>query len=158
MSKQQYPTIVIDTREQLPHAFAHCQTETRKLDAGDYSVAGMESVVAIERKTLGDFLGTVTHDRDRFMRELARMKGYRWKWIVVEAGWHDIVNGNYRSAANPNSMIGTTAALCIRHCPVFFAYSRECANAIIERLLIMAWREWEKEQAMPAAGKGEQHG
>lgn len=41
-------TIVIDTREQQPYAFG-CASERRKLDAGDYSVAGCESQIAVER-------------------------------------------------------------------------------------------------------------
>ena len=45
-----------------------------KLDAGDYSVDGYENVVAVERKSLADFVHTVIHDFDRFAVELAKLR------------------------------------------------------------------------------------
>ncbi len=68
--------IVIDSREQEPYTFA-CEVVKAKLDAGDYSVAGFEQRVAVERKSLRDFVGTVIHDFDRFARELQSYP--RWK-------------------------------------------------------------------------------
>jgi hypothetical protein len=44
--------IIVDTREQKPWDFTFfgCETLTRKLEFGDYSVAGRENDVFIERK------------------------------------------------------------------------------------------------------------
>lgn len=50
--------IVIDSREKEPYTFA-CEVLKAKLDAGDYSVHGFEHQVAVERKSLADFVGTV---------------------------------------------------------------------------------------------------
>ena len=65
-------TLIVDTREQEPYSFDSrlVVVERRALPAGDYSVAGMEGVVAVERKTLDDFVSTVIHQRARFRREL----------------------------------------------------------------------------------------
>ena len=64
--------IVIDSREQEPYTFA-CEVVKAKLDAGDYSVVGFEQRVAVERKSLRDFVGTVIHDYERFDRELEKL-------------------------------------------------------------------------------------
>ncbi|RPH47035.1 MAG: hypothetical protein EHM91_06585, partial [Planctomycetota bacterium] len=67
--------IVVDTREQRPYRFdpQFVVVTRRALPAGDYSIAGHETAVAIERKSLGDFVTSVIHERERFERELARL-------------------------------------------------------------------------------------
>ena len=54
-------TVVIDSREQEPYGFnPHLVRPVRRaLPAGDYSVEGHETTLAVERKTLDDFVGTV---------------------------------------------------------------------------------------------------
>ena len=58
------PVVVIDTREQVPLDFAATSnwiggTTRRKLDAGDYSVVGMERLLRLERKSLSDLITTL---------------------------------------------------------------------------------------------------
>ena len=62
---QQPVTLLVDTREQEPYSFDDrlAVAERWALPAGDYSVAGIEGVVAVERKTLDDFVSTVIHSR-----------------------------------------------------------------------------------------------
>ena len=76
--------IVIDTREQAEYSFA-CESVRRKLDAGDYSVDGLEEHVAVERKSLADFTRTVIHDFQRFATELDQLSQMTHACIVVEA-------------------------------------------------------------------------
>ncbi len=77
--------IVIDSREQQPYTFA-CEVVKAKLDAGDYSVVGFEQRVAVERKSLRDFVGTVIHD---LIVSLASFKSYRgWK---RRASWSKLI-------------------------------------------------------------------
>lgn len=82
--------VVIDTREQTPwnfqREFAECSRGT--LPTGDYALAG-DMGFAIERKSLDDFLGTVSTGWERFRRELARMEEARFpaKVIIVEADY-----------------------------------------------------------------------
>ena len=61
--------IIIDTREQLPYAFGSRPVVRQALPAGDYSVVGFELAVAVERKTLEDFVHSVIRDRERFKKE-----------------------------------------------------------------------------------------
>ena len=49
--------IVVDSREQCPFPFAHerygAKTKQGALTVGDYSLAGLEDKVAVERKSCG---------------------------------------------------------------------------------------------------------
>ena len=42
--------IIVDTREQQPWSFDFNEIAVAKLDTGDYSVAGLEEILCIERK------------------------------------------------------------------------------------------------------------
>jgi len=88
--------IVIDTREQTPWSWepSDAVTEIHGLSAGDYalwqdceSVKGRDSYAvrfAIERKSLDDFLGTISSGWERFQRELERMQTFPARVVIVE--------------------------------------------------------------------------
>jgi ERCC4-type nuclease len=59
------PVIVIDTREQTPLSFARLQTVRGTLNTGDYSVAGLEKLFSVERKTVADLVGCCAGRRTR---------------------------------------------------------------------------------------------
>lgn len=72
-------TIVIDTREIAPFAFApHVTVVRRALPAGDYSIDGYEHITAIERKSHDDAWASVytAAARRRLARVLDVMAGY----------------------------------------------------------------------------------
>ncbi len=77
-------TILVDTREQTPWEFAY-PTLRGSLKTGDYSVQGLENVVSLERKSLGDLVQSVTWERERFIREVERLATFPVRAIVVEA-------------------------------------------------------------------------
>lgn len=101
-----FPAVVtIDTREQTPFAFDGLFADARDgggplvvetargtLQSGDYSLSGLEGIVAIERKSLADLYSTVGQGRDRFVRELARLHDMRFAAVVVEADWSIILH------------------------------------------------------------------
>jgi DNA excision repair protein ERCC-4 len=114
-------TVVVDTREQLPWIF-DVPTIVKCLPAGDYSVLGHETECAIERKSLEDFIGSVTSGRERFWRELEKLAGYRFRSVVIEAELGDITRGDYRSRAVPQSIIASALAItCDFGIPVLWA-------------------------------------
>lgn len=88
--------IIIDTREQSPWAWdpSDATTEVHALTAGDYALAedcervkGREALAvrfSIERKSLDDFLGTISVGWDRFNRELVRMEAFPARVVIVE--------------------------------------------------------------------------
>ena len=133
--------VLIDTREQRPWEF-DCETFTTEraaLRTGDYTIAGLEDRVVIERKSLGDFVQTVIQDWIRFRKELYRLAGFDYAAIVVEADIADVFNHAYESDAQPASVIGRVNAIYFDHgIPVFFWGPRPVCTAMVERFLVMA--------------------
>jgi DNA excision repair protein ERCC-4 len=121
--------IVVDTREQEPFTFGEsAQIICRALPAGDYSVVGFEGRIAVERKSLDDFVQTVIHSRARFVRELRALQQHLAACIVVEADMGDVWNGRYKSNARRESVMGAAMAIvCDWGIPVYWCTSRPIA-------------------------------
>lgn len=113
------PVVLVDTREQQPLSFERfgnwIQAERRAtLKTGDYSVEGMEQLLTLERKSLGDLIGTLMHGRRRFIEECERMTSFKWRAILVEASYED-VKSDYGhlgfTEAHPNGISGSLDAV-----------------------------------------------
>lgn len=144
-SSQGLATIVIDTREQEPYSFDPRLTGAvrRALPAGDYSVEGLEERVAVERKTLDDFVSTVIHSRARFRKELRKLAGYPAACVVVEAGVLDVLLHRYRGDAHPNAVLGNALSVILDYrVPVFFCGNRQAACQFVQAYLLAALARW----------------
>jgi DNA excision repair protein ERCC-4 len=144
-SSQGQATIIIDTREQEPYSFDPrlAAAVRRALPAGDYSLAGLEGSVAVERKTLDDFVSTVIHARKRFRDELRKLAGYRAACVVVEAGVADVLLQRYRGEAHPNAVLGNALSMVLDfRIPVFFCGNRQAACQFVQAYLIAAHARW----------------
>ena len=149
------PTIIIDSREQTPFEFsAAVRVEVRKLEVGDYSLAGLEDRVVVERKTLSDLLGSITHDRERFVRELRQLRAFSLAALVVEADWATIIGRGYRADVHPNAVLGSLAAFAIKYHVVPILAGDHATGAILtERLLLNYARIVERDfRALAGAG------
>ena len=138
-------TIVVDTREQEPYGFdsPEVTSVSRALPAGDYSIAPLETTVAVERKTLDDLVSTVIWSRDRFHRELKRLATYQAACVVVEASLHDVLTGSFRSEARPSSVLGAVMSITVDFgIPVFFCSNRQAARLFTERYLLRCHRRF----------------
>lgn len=141
--------IVIDTREQRGYtwdpdpATGEPTTTAAALPAGDYSIEGLETRVAIERKSLEDFIGTVLRSKERFIRELVKLRGYEFAAVVIESSAQDIAAGNYTSQINPDALMGLLAHFMVLSSPVHFVLAGDRPNArvITEKLLRFAERQ-----------------
>ena len=103
----------------------------------------MEDRVAVERKSLDDFAGTLTNAkrRERFFAELTRMENHDLCCVVVEGSLADILSGRYSSNANPVSVFGAAVGLMTdQHVPVVFAGDRQHAVAFVQAFLLQAWK------------------
>ncbi len=128
--------IVVDTREKDEYTFGDVETSRRKLDAGDYSVAGLEDRVAIERKNLDDFVGTVIYHKERFHNELCALARMDFAAIVVEASLPDILDHRYKSGVRPASVIGAAVAVMVSYrIPIIFAGNRQLACHVTQSIL-----------------------
>ena len=112
------------------------------LSEGDYSIAGLEDRIALERKSLSDLVSSLTHDRNRFEKELAKTRSYHRFYVVCECSADDILSGRYRSEASPASIWESICAFSIRYCPFLFAGDRATRHACLtESLLLKFGRE-----------------
>lgn len=140
-------TVVVDTREQEPYSFAAERFDTIRhaLPAGDYSLAGFETDVAVERKTLEDFVHTVIRERDRFRAEILKLSTYSFACVVVEANVEDVLSGAYPSGAHPSSVLGAALSIIIDYgVPVYFCSNRQVACRFTCELLLRYFRRTQR--------------
>jgi ERCC4-type nuclease len=89
-------TVIKDTREkQLGWTFSAGKNclgmVVDTLKTGDYTIAGYENIVIIERKAnTGEFVKNVV--QDRFDRELKRLQKFRHPFIILEFTMEDVIN------------------------------------------------------------------
>ena len=137
-------TIIRDTREQkgkgwIFKASANCHgMESVKLDVGDYTVKGLEDVLAIERKTKGDLWNTLgaAKNYQRFLKEWKRGENHKLKFLVIECSLADIDKG-YRYSKVPIANIhAKLLSLQINHnVHVVFAGPLDSARKYTRRLM-----------------------
>jgi DNA excision repair protein ERCC-4 len=134
--KGSLPTIIVDTREQTPLCFTRLESIPGTLTSGDYSIAGLEELFAIERKSVSDLVGCCAgSNRERFERELHRLRGFRFARILVVGDPDEITEGRYHSRIKPQSVWGTLHAFEARYnLPVVFQPNPEIAAAWVEDL------------------------
>jgi ERCC4-type nuclease len=139
------PTIVIDSREQTPLSFDNLPTASGSLYSGDYSVLGLEHKFAIERKSIADLVGSITSGRERFERELHRLRGFDFKRLLIVGSEDDIKSHNYRSKASPNSVLGSLYTFEVRYgIPVIWGIDEQNSSILVERWAARYAREIDK--------------
>ena len=183
--------ILIDNQEKAPWSFAGItarsfidkeqreylpvRTERRYLGIGmgDYSLAGYEGRIAIERKSLEDFHGTLlgweqkidgrnalaewdtrnaVHRRKRFKNELARLARMEMKAVIVEAELSTVLqcapSWGVRSSSENSKYLFATFMAWSQEFPVpwIFAPDREAAAVFAFRLLEKFWHLKQKER------------
>lgn len=105
-------SIKADTREQRPWIFAPSTPVVRgTLPTGDYAIAGLEALAAIERKELSDFVACVTVERERFMREMSRLAAYGHRAVIIEATVEHVEAHAYRSRTAPRAVLATALSI-----------------------------------------------
>ena len=149
------PAVVIDTREQTPLRFENLASVPGTLTSGDYAPLGLEHVAAIERKSAADLVASVTHDRDRFERELHRLRGMRFARVIVTESRAVIAAGAYRSNANPRAVLASCDTFEVRYgVPFVFADDAAAAALLVERWVWLVCREVVMEANAIARGAG----
>lgn len=89
-------TILRDTREQQGWSFHPYQKclgmEQATLKTGDYTIKEMPDMICIERKaSVAEIANNIIKEKDRFTRELERMKEFPHKYIICEFSMEDIM-------------------------------------------------------------------
>lgn len=140
-------TLIADSREQQPYLYDNYLMIRRALPVGDYSIEYHETLVAIERKSLEDYLRSITTQRKRFMAEIKKLSDYYFKAIIVEGSWNDIVLGDYPRSQNISidAVIGTTLSIQIDYgVPVIWLDNRQAAQRWVLKFLERAWKHFKK--------------
>lgn len=115
--------ITVDTREQQPWAFPdHLAAVNRgTLRAGDYALDG-DYGFAVERKSLNDFVGTLSSGWDRFLKQLMRMASHATKVIIVEGSLVEVIKHEYNHPkVKPVFILKRIAELTMLGVSVLFA-------------------------------------
>ena len=139
-------TVKIDTREQLPYLFQHIKpivpTEFGTLQSGDYSIVGMENRIAIERKSVNDFYGSITRGRRHLEAEFQRMEQMNFSAIIVEGQLKSIFDPIlYGRKVTPQAIRATIAAWSIKYkTRWFFVPSRAMGEQMTFELLEKFYR------------------
>ncbi len=138
-------TVIVDSREQLPWDLSPMKSAVGTLPTGDYSVLGLEHMIAVERKSRDDFLGCVGVERERFEREMHRLRAYECRALVIECTWADLERGDWRSKVTPAAAMGSLIGWAAAGIPVIMLADRTAAAAWAARFLYIAarrrWRE-----------------
>jgi len=135
------PSIIIDSREQNPLDFLNLTATVGTLDTGDYSIVGLTHLVAVERKSIDDLLACIGRERERFKRELQRLRAYRFRLLVIEADAATLEAGQWRSNLQPAHVVGSLAAWCAQYgLPIWLAGDHAGAGRFVERYLYQCAR------------------
>ena len=138
-------TIVVDSREQLPYEFSGAVVKA--LASGDYSIAGLEDHIAIERKTKPDAYASLGRGRARFRREVERLAELDYAAIVIEDTLTGFLSRPPHSMVNPRAAIASLLGWSVRYqVAVFFAGDRRHGRALTQKLLALYWRYWKEAQ------------
>ena len=131
--------LIVDSREQKSYVSilerVGVECTVKALKTGDYSIEGLESSFALERKSLSDFISSITLGRSRFKRELDRSRELKYFAIIIECSYYDIKNKNYYSNIDPKCVLNTIFSFSVKYnVPVFFVESREGGALAVLRL------------------------
>lgn len=99
MTSKNKPTIIIDSREKTPWNFDNDEkfggVMVAKLDAGDYSLDGLENIISIERKAdVNELLSNFYFQKKRLIAEMERLRSVDHVFFIIEQELSDILNPN----------------------------------------------------------------
>lgn len=111
--------VICDTREPWPHPWKIAvggrvaAVVRQKLDVGDFTVAGLENILMIERKSLSDLYKSLGKDRGRFIRMIQRAdeKNIRERYLVVECDLSQLYQRFWFSKICPKAIRMTLVSL-----------------------------------------------
>lgn len=141
--------ILIDTREQTPLPFKNSTVE--KIFVGDYLIKDKNffTNTFVDRKSEGDFLGTMTSGLERFEKEIIKAVGLGcYIFVVVESSISNIIYNQkkFNKKTNLEYVFHNMRELTHkypRHIQFVFTGSRENSLDLIPRLLYFGKNLWQ---------------
>ena len=138
--------LLVDSREQQPLHLTGFQTKVAGLPEGDYCLASSPQLAVAERKASCSELATCAgRERERFERELVRLRGYPHRVVVCEFSWADVEAFDGPGEMTPAMLKGAIAAWTARYVPFALVGSRAGAEDFLRRwfmaIVRSRWRE-----------------
>lgn len=138
-----------DSREKKPYSFSKfdCKVSKQELVTGDYCIKDDGEMdgntfvpeFAVERKAPSDFLSSITHERDRFERELERADSFAHRMpIVIEQTEEYFMQDRHYANVHPNAIKATIESHADQYY-VDYYFSRDRRRAA---QLTFEWLEW----------------
>jgi hypothetical protein len=136
--------IFVDTREQKPLRF-DLPIEVKTLNFGDYAFSNEENScnTYIERKSIGDFVGTLSGGYERFEKEIIRsVENKAYLIILVEDGLDNCKSFNYlphvskKIRATPEFVFHNVRSLIQKYPTIQFLFvnGRKEATRVVQRI------------------------
>jgi len=132
---------LVDTREKNPFAFSRFEgwfadVQSKALELGDYSVAGLEQLCVVERKDLPDLVRSFTSDRAAFVRRLQRMSQYSYRLLAISASLSEVKSPYLNAGCNPNHITQSLMALLVGlHVPFICTDNHELGEEMVASFL-----------------------
>ena len=137
--------IFTDSREQQPYSFSSVKTEVKGLKYADYVFSNAEwsGKIAVERKSLNDFIGTISKGYERFGREIEKsIKDEAYLIIIVEETLSNAISFkslpylSKKIQASPEFIFHRVRELLQKYQNIqfLFAPGHKAAGEIVERL------------------------
>ena len=133
--------VVVDSGEQLPYKFGKDRTIIQGLPYGDYTLIYngrlYHDQIVIERKSrVSELFAFSGSQRDRFCRELEKMKDVKYKYLLFEFSLLDIVNKQPPGILSASIVYSTICSFAIKYqIPFLFCDNRINARGITYKLL-----------------------
>jgi ERCC4-type nuclease len=145
------PVLLVDTREQDPFNFYRFRgwfetIERRPLKLGDYSIAGLEKVCAVERKGLSDLVQSFSTNRPVFVGRLRAMSVLPHKLLVITASLSEVKSPYPHGPVNPNrvlqSLVAASAGLGVPFlCTETHELGAELVASYLYQVFLYHWLE-----------------
>lgn len=136
--------VSVDDRERIPLNVSPLIPIVERRDTADYGLVDLPDVAALELKgSIEDLLGCVGRERERFERELARLRAFPVRGLIIAATWQDLERGDWRAKVSPAAVIGSLLAWGAFGIPIWLVGTRERAAEVVKRTLYLtARRHW----------------
>lgn len=160
MADKEY-VLICDTREQKGWAFRKAKgisaVVERALPTGDYSFEGFENKFVVERKgSPGELITNLfSDDKERFIRELERLKEFDYAWIICEFEIGDISDhlnmlarsrwkkGRKSFFITMDKVLGYIASLTVKYGANFIFCNKKFAKDLGKKLLLKAAKSYD---------------
>ncbi len=148
------PSIIVDTREKTPWSWENDDAFEaviyKKLDGGDYSIAGLEDILVVERKaTVDELFVNFTTNKERLKAEFERLEKHKFKIFVIEETCDDVFNPykyfinkkkiNKRSPRMPVAVVASALTNLMLEHNVHIIFGGSRAQAMVRGILLRAW-------------------